>query len=229
MQILNNLYKSNLLLINNKPEPIPPSISLITNYNTLFWESFRNTININKRGHNGKIRILSVIALKFKYIDLQKELGVTSYIINKARKHARLYGPGAPPLDKPKRKVQRINNIQEEQFKIFFQDRENVTISSYQTDAKTGLPILYLRDQKFNLWNKFTETYPNGMKKTAFIARLNNSTNLKYRDDLEGLCQICNDYGFTTFENLFNIIQSNSNNKTIMVSIFYFLDNLYNN
>ncbi|RHZ49869.1 hypothetical protein Glove_510g27 [Diversispora epigaea] len=195
MQILNNLYKSNLLLINNKPEPIPPSISLITNYNTLFWESFRNTININKRGHNGKIRILSVIALKFKYIDLQKEL---------ARKHARLYGPEAPPLDKPKRKVQCINNIQEKQFKIFFQDRENVTISSYQTDAKTGLPILYL----------------------PFVARLNNSTNLKYRDDLGGLCQICNDYGFTTFENLFNIIQSNSNNKTIMNTMFIQLDKL---
>uniref|UniRef100_U9UEF6 Uncharacterized protein n=1 Tax=Rhizophagus irregularis (strain DAOM 181602 / DAOM 197198 / MUCL 43194) TaxID=747089 RepID=U9UEF6_RHIID len=28
------------------------------------------------------------------------------------------------------------------------------------------------------------------------MARLKNSTNLKYRDDLGGLCQICNDYGF---------------------------------
>lgn len=131
-----------------------------------------------------------------------------------------MYGPGAPILDKPKRKIQRISNIQEENFKIFFQDRENVTMSSYQTDTKTGLPILYLRDQKLNLWNKFTETYPNGMKKTTFMARLQNSTNLRYRDDLGGLCQICNDYGFATFENLSNIIQNSSNNKTIMASIF---------
>ncbi|UZO18643.1 uncharacterized protein OCT59_009955 [Rhizophagus irregularis] len=34
------------------------------------------------------------------------------------------------------------------------------------------------------------------MKRSTFMARLKNSTNLKYRDDLGGLCQICNDYGF---------------------------------
>ncbi len=142
---------------------------------------------------------------------------ISSHTINKARQHARLYGPGVPPLEKTKRTVQRLNNIQEEQFVIFFQDRENVTMSSYQINAKTGLPILYLRDQKSELWNKFVETYPNGMKRTTFMARLKDSANLKYRDDLGGLCQICNDYGFETFKDLANIIHSNFENKTIMV------------
>lgn len=91
-------------------------------------------------------------------------------------------------------------------------------MSSYHIDAKTGLPVLYLRDQKSELWNKFTETYPNGMKRSTFMARLKNSTNLKYRDDLGGLCQICNDYGFEVFENLANIIRDNFKDKTIMVS-----------
>jgi hypothetical protein len=58
--------------------------------------------------------------------------------INKARKYARLNGPGAPPLQKTKRTVQRLTNIQEEQFLLFFQDRENVTMSSYKVDSKTG-------------------------------------------------------------------------------------------
>jgi hypothetical protein len=143
---------------------------------------------------------------------------VASNTINDARKHARLYGPGALPINKTKRKVQRLSNVQEEQFTIFFQDRENVAMSSYHIDAKTGLPVLYLRDQKSELWNKFTETYPNGMKRSTFMARLKNSTNLKYRDDLGGLCQICNDYGFEVFENWANIIQDNFKDKTIMVS-----------
>ncbi|RGB24124.1 hypothetical protein C1646_773538 [Rhizophagus diaphanus] len=69
----------------------------------------------------------------FKYKDLIQELGVASNTIIDAQKYARLYGP----------------------------DRENVAMSSYHIDAKTGLPVLYLRDQKSELWNKFTETYPN--------------------------------------------------------------------
>jgi hypothetical protein len=56
------------------------------------------------------------------------------------------------------------------------------------------------------------------MKKTAFLARLNNCTNLKYREDLGGLCQICNDYGFETFENLAAFIRNSFEDKITMVS-----------
>ncbi|CAB4395570.1 unnamed protein product [Rhizophagus irregularis] len=49
-QILENLYNAKLLNIDNKKED-------------LLWESFRDAINSNKRGQNGKIRILSIIAL----------------------------------------------------------------------------------------------------------------------------------------------------------------------
>ena len=45
-------------------------------------------------------------------------------------------------------------------------------MSSYKVDPKTGLPILYLLDQKQTLWERFSETYPNGMKRTAFMGRL---------------------------------------------------------
>ena len=91
-------------------------------------------------------------------------------------------------------------------------------MSSYQINAKTGLLILYLRNQKLELQNKFVETYSNGMKRTTFMTRLKDFANLKYRDDLGGLCQICNDYGFEVFENLTNIIRDNFKDKTIMVS-----------
>ena len=92
-------------------------------------------------------------------------------------------------------------------------------MSSYKVNLKTGLPILYLCDQKCNLWEKFIETYPNGMKKTAFLAR----TNLKYREDLSGLCQTCNNYGYEPFDNLIAIARNTFQNKDILVSSYLYL------
>lgn len=80
-QMLNNLCEANLLSIKNKCELISLSTSLITNQNSSFWESFRKAMDFNKRGYSGKIRILSIIALKFRYMDLQRELGVSKNII----------------------------------------------------------------------------------------------------------------------------------------------------
>ena len=95
-------------------------------------------------------------------------------------------------------------------------------MSSYKVDSKTGLSILYLRDQKYDLWKKFIETYSNDMKKATFFAWLNNCTNLKYREDFGGLCQICNDYGYETFKNLKNLIHNNFENKNTMISLLKF-------
>ena len=41
-----------------------------------------------------------------------------------------------------------MSEIKEREFKLFFQDKSNVTMSSYKVDSKTNLPILYLQDQK---------------------------------------------------------------------------------
>ena len=61
-------------------------------------------------------------------------------------------------------------------------------MSSYQVDPKTNMPILYLKDQKSELWKKFLQEYPNGMKKTSFIARLANGL-FRYRENLSGCIQ----------------------------------------
>jgi len=44
-------------------------------------------------------------------------------------------------------------------------------MSSYKVDQKTGLPILYLKENKKALWNKYLELYPNGMKRSSFMAK----------------------------------------------------------
>jgi len=45
-------------------------------------------------------------------------------------------------------------------------------MSSYRVDLKTNLPLLYLKDDKEALWQKFKATYPDGIKRTSFMARL---------------------------------------------------------
>ena len=67
-----------------------------------------------------------------------------------------------------------MSEVKEKQFELFFADKENVNMSSYKVDAKTQLPVLYLKDQKNALWKKFSAVYPDGMKRTSFMARLQN-------------------------------------------------------
>ena len=47
---------------------------------------------------------------------------------------------------------------------------------------------------------------------------LANTTQLRYYDNLGGLCQTCNDYGYETFNNLFAMIRNAIKNKALLVS-----------
>ena len=87
----------------------------------------------------------------------------------------------------------------------FLLDKNVTTPSSYKVDAATGLPVMYLKDTKESLWHQYFELYPNGMKQTAFMICLENSRFI-YREDLGGLCLICNKYRFGIFEDMINLI-----------------------
>ena len=67
-----------------------------------------------------------------------------------------------------------MNKIKEREFELFFADKANVNMSSYHIDKKTQLPVFYLKDQKNALWEKFSATYPDEIKRTSFMARLQN-------------------------------------------------------
>ena len=99
----------------------------------------------------------------------------------------------------------RLSKESLDQFTAFLLDKNITTPSSYKVDATTGLPIMYLKDNKESLWHQFVELYPNGMKRTAFMTRLENSRFI-YREDLGGLCLICNEYGFGVFEDIIKLI-----------------------
>lgn len=92
-------------------------------------------------------------------------------------------------------------------------------MSSYAVDKKTGLPLLYLKDNKQTLWEKFEAMYPNGIKRTSFMARLVGGRYV-YRQDLGGLCSICNDYDYEVFDFLVELIEINIVQKEKKVSYF---------
>jgi hypothetical protein len=125
-----------------------------------------------------------------------------------ARKHSRINGPGCPAKNKPTVKRSYISEIKDREFESFFSDKNNVSMSSYRVNSKTNLPLLYLKDNKKALWQKFEAIYPDGIKRTSFMARLA-SGRYVYRQDLGGLCNICNEYCYEVFNTLINLIQSN--------------------
>ena len=81
-------------------------------------------------------------------------------------------------------------------------------MSSYHVNPKTNLPLLYLQDNKEALWQKFEAIYPDGIKRTSFMAHLA-SGHYVYRQNLGELCSICNEYCYEVFDTLINLVQSN--------------------
>ncbi|UZO10793.1 uncharacterized protein OCT59_002371 [Rhizophagus irregularis] len=162
---------------------------------------------INNKTPDGKRRILSIIADDFTYAELELQLGVSAHTILEARKHARFIGYGVPPLFKPI--VQRVKLSEESlvQFEVFFSNKENVNMSSYKTDSETGLPVLYLQDTKALLWKKFSESFPNGMRRTSFMTRLQGNR-YQYKEDLGGLCSTCNECGYEVFVEIEDLIDN---------------------
>ena len=99
-------------------------------------------------------------------------------------------------------------------------------MSSYKTDAKTGLPVKYLKDTKKALWEKFSQQLPDGIKRSTFFTFLEGKQYI-YREDLGGLCSICDRYGYEIFAEMKQFVEKNILNQNHQVRSFYNLFYLY--
>lgn len=70
--MINMLYQNGFL------RTIP---SNMFNATEVFWESFEHSLSLNKRGANGKQRILSIIADKFPYKGITNQTSCNYFII----------------------------------------------------------------------------------------------------------------------------------------------------
>jgi hypothetical protein len=121
-------------------------------------------------------------------------------------------------MEKPKIVRQRIPPEKKDQIESFFQNKSNVIMSSYKTDSASGLPVYYLKNTKNILWERFHEEYPDGLKRTAFYGYLQGNQYI-YKEDLGGLCSICNTYGYESFDELRKLIQCHILNLNLQVNI----------
>ncbi len=62
-----------------------------------------------------------------------------------------------------------------------------------------------------DLWRKYSQLFPNGVKRTTFMAKIKN---LRYKDDLGGLCPTCSDYGYSVFARILRHINSFTESAT---------------
>ncbi|RHZ54903.1 hypothetical protein Glove_421g102 [Diversispora epigaea] len=201
--IFKNLFRTGFLI--SKP---------VLNYTQTFWKCFKNALNCNKKNRDGKRRILSIIANDFTYEELENNLQVSTHTIQESRKHAILNGFGCPPLEKPIIHRLKFKKEQIDQFENFFTRKDVVNMSSYQNHSKSGLPIMYLQDYKQSLWEKFSEEYPNGIRRTAFMTRLQRSRYV-FQDNLGGLCSECNEYGYEIFASINTIINAHIEDENL--------------
>ncbi|CAG8655169.1 6775_t:CDS:1, partial [Diversispora eburnea] len=84
-------------------------------------------------------------------------------------RYARFYRLDGECLEKPIYKRNRIFQEKLDQLQQFLNDKNNIIISSYKTDTKTGLPVKYLKDTKDALWKKFSQQLLNGVKCSTFL------------------------------------------------------------
>ncbi|RIB26213.1 hypothetical protein C2G38_2240892 [Gigaspora rosea] len=78
--------------------PIP---KYFKNNTETFWQCFKDSLDANACGNNGKCRVLSIIANAFSYEAIKENLKVSNDAILAAKKHAYTCGPGGQIKNKP--------------------------------------------------------------------------------------------------------------------------------
>ncbi|CAB4485259.1 unnamed protein product [Rhizophagus irregularis] len=136
--MINMLYQNGFL------RTIP---SNMFNATEVFWESFEHSLSLNKRGANGKQRILSIIADKFPYKELQTRLHVSSHTIHNAKIHGRIFGHGCPAAPKPPMRKKIMPQEHEDQFEWFMSRFDLTTGEDIEKalDGLSGTAIAYLK------------------------------------------------------------------------------------
>ncbi|RIB20242.1 hypothetical protein C2G38_2304623 [Gigaspora rosea] len=185
--------------------PIPKHFK---NNTETFWQCFKDSLDANACGNNGKCRVLSIIANAFSYEAIKENLKVSNDAILAAKKHAYTCGPGGQIKNKPAITYEKMSPEKQEQIQQFLTNKANVIMSSYKTDSVTDEPVYYLKDSKNVLWERFREEYPDGMRRTSFYAHLQGNQYI-YRENLGGLCQTCSKYGYDTFDEINEFIHNN--------------------
>ena len=153
-----------------------------------------------------KRRLLSIVAMDYSYLTLQKLFNCSSKTITAARVHCILFGRGGVPADKFKFTRQCASPYVLEELTEFLH-REDVSRPSSCRSVlvqEEETAVRYWQDTVKGLVNQYLLEFPNGVKRTYIYTHL--PINFRVNTMLAGLCNLCNDFGHSNFDELCELI-----------------------
>lgn len=153
-----------------------------------------------------KRRLLSIVAMDYSYSTLQKLFSCSSKTVTAARVHCILFGRGGVPTDKFKF-IRKCVSPQVLEELTGFLHREDVSRpSSCRSVLVEGeeTAVRYWQDTVKGVVNQYLLEFPNGVKRTYIYTHL--PANFRMNTMLAGLCNLCDDYGYSNFDELCDLI-----------------------
>lgn len=154
-----------------------------------------------------KRRLLSIVAMDFPYSALQRYFQCSSKTVTAARVHCILFGRGGVPSDKFKFTRQCVSPLVLEELSGFLY-RDDVSRASSCRSILVGgeeTAIRYWQDTIKGLVDQYLLEFPNGVKRTYIYTHL--PTNFRMNTMLAGLCNLCDDFGYSNFDELCAFIE----------------------
>ena len=154
-----------------------------------------------------KRRLLSIVAMDFSYSTLQRYFQCSSKTITAARVHCILFGRGGIPSDNYKFTRQCVSVEVFEELSGFLH-RDDVSRASSCRSVLVGgeeTAVRYWQDTVKGLVDQYLLEFPNGVKRTYIYTHL--PANFRMDTMLAGLCNLCDDFGHTNFDELCTFIE----------------------
>lgn len=153
-----------------------------------------------------KRRLLSIVAMDYSYSTLQRLFNCSSKTVTAARVHCILFGRGGVPTDKFKFTRQCVSPQILEELSEFLH-REDVSRPSSCRSVLVNeeeTAVRYWQDTVKGLVNQYLLEFPNGVKRTYIYTHL--PVNFRMNTMLAGLCNLCDDFGHSNFDEICELI-----------------------
>ena len=161
-----------------------------------------------------KRRLLSLVAMDYSYLTFQKLFNCSSKTVTAARVHCILFGRGGVLTDKFKFTRQCVSPFILEELTEFLH-REDVSRPSSCRSVlvqEEETAVRYWQDTVKGLVSQYLLEFPNGVKQAYIYTHL--PVNFRMNTMLAGLCNLCDDFGHSNFDELCELITEVSSKCT---------------
>lgn len=153
-------------------------------------------------------RLLSVVALDYPQTFLTSLFMCSKSTVTAARVHSILFGRRGVPPNALKFTRQCVSQDVLDGLADFLV-RDNVSRPSSCRSVvinKEECPVRYWEDSVKSVIQQYQLEFPNGVKRTYIYSHI--PKNFRQNSKLPGLCNLCEDFGFSNFESLIDMVKN---------------------